>query len=86
MNKPITMVIKETKTKIANICNESGLSPIVLDLIMQGIYSEIHSLAERQTMEEEMSYVKMLEEASKKTEVADENADKKNNCCELNKN
>lgn len=77
MNKPITMVIKETKTKIANICNESGLSPIVLDLIMQGIYSEIHSLAERQTKEEEMSYMKMLEESSKKTKIADENADKK---------
>ena len=76
MNKPITMVIKETKTKIVNICNESGLSPIVLDLIMQGIYSEIHSIAERQTMEEEMSYVKMLKEASKKTEVTDENLNK----------
>lgn len=77
MNKPISMVIKETKTKIANICNESGLSPIVLDLIMQGIYSEIHSIAERQTIEEEMSYVKMLEEASKKTEVADKDINKK---------
>ena len=73
MNKPITMVIKETKAKIANICNESGLPPIVLDLIMQGIYTEIHSLAERQTMEEEMTYVKMLEEESKKTKVANEN-------------
>lgn len=64
MNKPITMVIKETKRKLANICNESGLSPVILDLIMQGIYSEIHSLAEKQTLEEEMAYVKMLEETS----------------------
>ena len=72
MNKPLTMVVKEIKTKIANICNESGLSPIVLDLIIHGIYSEIHSLAERQTAEEEMSYVKMLEEASKKTKSTDE--------------
>jgi hypothetical protein len=73
------MIIKETKTKIANVCNESGLSPAILDLIMQGIYSEIHSLAERQTVEEEMSYARMLEETSKKTEVvdvvADENVD-----------
>lgn len=74
MNKPISMVIKETKTKIANICNESGLSPIILDLIMRGIYSEIHSFADKQTIEEEMVYAKMLEEASKKTKVADENA------------
>ena len=64
MNKPLTMVIKETKNQIVNICNESGLSPIVLDLIMQGIYSEIHSLATKQTLEEEMAYKKMLEESS----------------------
>lgn len=75
MNKPLTMVIKETQIKLANVCNESGLSPIHLDLIMKGLYSEIHSLAERQTAEEEMSYVRMLEEASKKTEVADENVE-----------
>ena len=79
INKPLTMVVKETKNKIANICNESGLSFIVLDLIMQGIYSEIHSLAERQTVEEEMAYVKMLEEEEKKVskdiDVADKNVD-----------
>ncbi len=75
MNKPLTMVIKETKNKLANICNESGLSPIILDLIIKEFYSQIHSLAERQTVEEEATYVKMLEETSKKTEVADENAD-----------
>ena len=74
MNKPITMVIKETKNKLANICNESGLSPIILDLIMQGIYSEIHSLAERQSIEEEKAYAKIVAEASNKVEVADKNA------------
>ena len=75
MNKPLTMVIKETKSKLANICNESGLPPVVLDLIMQGIYSEIHSLAERQAAEEEMTYAKMVAEASKKAEIADSNVD-----------
>lgn len=80
MNKPITMVIKETKNKLANICNESGLSPIILDFIMQGLYSEIHSLAERQTLEEEMAYAKMVEEAkktSKDMDVADGNVESK---------
>lgn len=57
MNKPLTMVIKETKNKLANVCNESGLPPIILDLIMQGFYSEIHSLAKRQSLEEEMAYI-----------------------------
>lgn len=75
MNKPLTMVIKETKTKLTNVCNESGLSPIHLDLIMQALCSEIHSLVERQTIEEEISYIKMLEKASKKVEAVDNNAD-----------
>lgn len=61
MNKPLTMIIKETKLKLASVCNESGLSPIILDLIMQGIYSEIHSLAEKQILEDEIVYAKMVE-------------------------
>ena len=64
MNKPLTMVIKETKKKLINVCNESGLSPTILDLIIQGIYTDVHSLAERQALEEEMAYVKTLEESS----------------------
>lgn len=62
MNKPITLVIKETKTKLASVCNESGLPPIILDLIVQGIYSEIHTLAERQTLEDEAIYTKNIGE------------------------
>ena len=75
MNKPLSIIIKETKTKLANICNESGLSPVILDLIMQGIYSEVHSLAERQAIEEEMAYTKMVAETSKTAEVSEENVD-----------
>ena len=60
MNKPITMVIKETKEKMINVINESALPPAVLDLIMQGIYSEIHTLAERQAAEEERIYIGTL--------------------------
>ncbi len=74
MNKPFTMMVKETKTKLANICNESGLPLVVLDLIMQGMYSEIHSLAERQTEEEEISYTKMLEESAKNADISDKYA------------
>jgi hypothetical protein len=74
MNKPFTMIVKETKMKLANVCNESGLSPVHLDLIMQGLYNEIHSLAERQTLEEEAAYAKAVEEeANKSTKVIEDN-------------
>lgn len=71
MNKPITMAIKETKTKLANVINESGLSLVVLDLIMQGIYSEIHTLAERQAAEEEKAYIELIKNKDIKDKAND---------------
>lgn len=62
MNKPLTMIIKDTKIKLANVCNESGLPPVILDLIVQGIYSEVHSLAEKQSLEEEFAYTKAIKD------------------------
>lgn len=75
MNKPLTMVIKETKKKLINVCNESGLTPAILDLIIQGIYTDVHSLAERQALEEEMAYAKMVAETSNDISVVGECAD-----------
>ena len=62
MNKPLTMIIKETRTKLANVGNESGLPAAILDLIVQGVYSEIHLVAERQATEEEKAYVESLKD------------------------
>jgi hypothetical protein len=62
MNKPLTMIIKETKTKLANVCNESGLPPVILDMIVHDIYSEIHSISERQAAEEEKVYIESLKD------------------------
>lgn len=64
MNKPLTMLVKETRMKLANICNESGLPPVILDLIIQGIYSEIHHLAEKQSLDDEDAYKKAIEDTS----------------------
>lgn len=72
MNKPLTMIVKETKLKLANICNESGLSPVILDLIVQGIYSEIHSLAEKQYLQEEVAYAQLIENSNTKEDNTNE--------------
>ena len=56
MNKPLTMIVKETKFNLAKVCNESNLPPVILDLIVQGLYSEIHTLSEKQALEEEKIY------------------------------
>lgn len=66
MKKPLTMIVKETKAKLATVCNESGLPIIMLDLILQGIYSEIHGLVEKQSLEDEVVYIEALKEESEK--------------------
>lgn len=62
MNKPLTMIVNEVKTKIIDACNESNLPPVILDMIMQGIYSEIHILAEKQSMEEGKAYAQSIKD------------------------
>lgn len=71
MNKPISLIIKETKIELANICNKSGLSPIILDLILQGIYSEVHTLAEKQTKEDENGYILKIKNQSNTSNEGD---------------
>ena len=68
MNKPLTMIVKETQAKLAKICNESGLPPVILDLVIQGVYSEVHSITEKQTFEEEKAYIESLKENEKADE------------------
>lgn len=69
MNKPLTMIIKETKSKLVDVCNESGLPPVILDLIVHGVFTEIHSIVEKQTSEEELAYANAKKETYEKTDV-----------------
>lgn len=71
MNKPLTMIIKETKSKLANVCNESGLPFAILDLIVKDFYLELRSLAERQSLEEETAYINAIKEENKKDKDLD---------------
>jgi hypothetical protein len=60
MNKPLSMVVEETKKRLASICNESGLPPVILDLILHGIYNEVHNLAEKQSLYDKNVYEESL--------------------------
>lgn len=40
MEKPISMVIEETKTSIINIINKSQLHPSIIELMLKEIYLE----------------------------------------------
>ena len=61
MNKPASVAIKEFSESLESIVNNSGLPPIVLEMVMRGYYLQIKELADRQTRAEEESYRKDLE-------------------------
>ncbi|MCD8036034.1 MAG: hypothetical protein LUE88_01430 [Clostridiales bacterium] len=62
MNKPASLAIKEFSEKLEECINESGLPPIVVEMIMWGYYMQIKEMAEKQTKDEEEIYRKNMEE------------------------
>lgn len=45
MEKTTNVIIEETKIKIAQAIQDSGLPVSVLDMILKDLYMEIHTLA-----------------------------------------
>lgn len=48
MDKPITLVYEDFKSDIAELINNSGLPPFVLESVVKDFLAEIHDVAERQ--------------------------------------
>lgn len=61
MNKTASVAIKEFSENLESCVNNSGLPPIVLEMVMRGYYLQLKELADRQTRTEEESYRKDLE-------------------------
>ena len=66
MEKSFNKTIKEVQKRLVQICNESGLSPIVLELILQNLLSEVRLMIEKQMFEEEKQ--EMLKEEDNESE------------------
>ena len=60
MNKPITMQIKELKTKIIKDINESELPAFIIETTFRDLYNEIRLLAIEQEKREEQEYEQFL--------------------------
>jgi len=56
MKKPVTLVIEETKTKLAEIINTSGLPPFVIEPMLNTFLQETHMAAKRQYEIEKLQY------------------------------
>ena len=58
MNKPAWVAIRDFSEKMEECINESGLPPIVVEMVMRGYYLQIREMAEKQTIQEEEEYRK----------------------------
>lgn len=63
MNKPISMIINETRISLLKICNESGLPACVLEPIVKDVYNEIKHVSSMQLKQDTETYNKAQEDA-----------------------
>ena len=63
MNKPISMVINETRISLANVLNKSNLPPCILEMIVKELYDEIKYVAAMQLKQDTEAYNKAQEDA-----------------------
>ena len=68
-DKPISMLVKETKTNLIQGCNESKLHISVLQLIIKEMYDEISKVAQRVMEEEEVEYQSTMAQEQSSEEV-----------------
>ena len=73
MNKPGTLVIEETKTKLAEIINTSGLPPFVIEPMLNTFLQEAHIASKRQYEIDKLQYEQAI--AKEKEESNENNED-----------
>ena len=69
IQKPISMVLKESKDIIVNAINSVNLHPSLLEMIMKDLYVEVKNQAEIMSQRESSEYERMSNELNfEKTE------------------
>ena len=74
MDKPISIVIEETKGALANIVNTSGLPISVIKLIFNELNQEVNKVADTK-LSRDINEFKAAQEEPKETENSEEVVD-----------
>ncbi len=60
MNKPITLVYEEFKQELANIINNSGLPPMMIEPVLQNYLAETRAMMQSQYQRDKAAYEESL--------------------------
>ena len=66
MNKPITIIYEEFKQELANLINNSGLPPFMIESILQSYLYETKMVVNRQYQLDKVKYENSLIEENNK--------------------
>ena len=72
MNKPITIIYEDFKKDVADLINNSGLPPFVIETVLQDYLIETRNIAKRQYQIDKVQYEKYLSEESEKYNASNE--------------
>lgn len=71
MDKPLSVLIRETRTNISNIVNESNLPPDILVPIVKDLYMRLCDIAEERYEIELEQYKKSLQTPEEDVEIVE---------------
>lgn len=71
MDKPLSVLIRETKTNISNVVNESNLPPDILVPIIKDLYMRLCDIAEERYEIELEQYKKSLQMPEEDVEIVE---------------
>lgn len=63
-NKPVSIILDEFRNDIANIVNNSGLHPCIIEPVFKDLYNEINILAKKQLELDKEQYEEKLKETT----------------------
>ena len=64
MEKPITMVVDETRQSLIKTINESNLPPFIIEMMLKDIYTEVNQLNINVSTREKEEYLQSLKEST----------------------
>lgn len=65
VNKPVNLMLEETKEKLSKIINESGLPVFIVELIIRDIYNQVSFLKQKELEKSKKDYEESLKKEEK---------------------
>lgn len=72
MDKPLSIMIQETRTKLVDVCNDSKLPTCILEPIIKDLFNDVHMLAEEQLKCDQLAYKQKTEKKDEKIRESNE--------------